>query len=340
MLSTSTMENSTPDDKSSHPPTRFRVWFDATFSEDVKKLMSRWGRRLLLAGVMVWLIYKLTQVGWENILRDIPTQPLFYLIFVGMYLGQPVAETFIYKIIWGLSWREIFPVILKKRVFNKEVVNYSGEANLFMWARQRMDRPGRLVFRDIKDNTIVSSLTSMFIAAALLSTFLLTGVLPLEVLTSRLETAWVVGGGFCLLLLILLGIRFRRSVIALPGTIVRRIFGLHVGRLLFVQALQILQWIVVMPDVPMAVWLALLSAQIIAQQIPLVPSKDLLVVAMSAELAGWLEVSESGIASMLLVSAMLDKVVNFILFSYLSMRESQRGVVREATEAGNLPGDF
>lgn len=290
---------------------------------EIKKILARWGQRLLLAGVVIWLFYQLTQIGWDNIWRDIPTEPLFYLIFIGMYLGQPVAETFIYKIIWRLPWKEIFPVILKKRVFNKEVVNYSGEASLFMWARGRLDRSGKLILRDIKDNTVISSLTSMLIAAGLLSTFLFAGVLPLELITEKLEVGWVIGGSFCLLLLVLLGIRFRKSVVALPGHQVRQIFGLHVGRLLFVQVLQILQWMVVMPEVPLAVWFALLSAQIIAQQIPLVPSKDLLVVAMSAELAGWLALSDSGLASMLLAATVIDKVVNFILFSVLSMRESR-----------------
>ncbi len=292
---------------------------------EIKKILAKWGQRLLLAGVVAWLFFQLTQIGWDNIWRDIPTQPLFYLIFVGMYLGQPVAETFIYKIIWGQPWKDMFPVILKKRVFNREVLNYSGEANLFMWARGRLDRSGRLIFRDIKDNTVISSLASMLIAAGLLSSFLFAGVLPLEMITDKLEMGWVIGGGFCLVLLILLGIRFRKSVIALPGKQIRQISGLHVGRLLFVQALQVLQWMVVMPDVPMAAWFALLSAQIIAQQIPLVPSKDLLVVAMSAELAGWLEISDSGLASMLLAATVIDKVVNFILFSILSMRGRRGG---------------
>ena len=317
------MENQPQDGNASQSPSRVRGWFEERVSEDARKIVAQWGRRLMLAGVIGWLLYQLAQIGWANIVRDIPGQPLFYLIFVGMYLVQPFAETLIYKIIWRIPWKEIFPVILKKRVFNKEVINYSGEANLFMWARQRLDRRSKWIFRDIKDNTILSSLNSMFIAAALLGTFLILGVLPIEVLTSRIETGWLLIGGFCLLMLILLGIRYRRSVISLPGDVIKKVLGLHVARSLLVQSLQILQWIVVMPDVPMTVWFSLLAAQIIAQQIPLVPSKDLLVVAMSAELAGWLEVSESGIASMLLVTAVLDKVVNFVLFSYLSMRETR-----------------
>ncbi len=268
------------------------------------------------------LLYQLSDIGWGNIWRDIPTQPLFYVIFAGMYLGLPVAETFIYRLIWGLPFREILPMMIKKRVYNKDVINYSGEANLFLWARQRLDRSGRLILRDIKDNTVISSLTSMLIALGLLSTFLFSGLLPMEELVDGLETSWVIGGGFCLTLLIALAIRFRKSVVALPGTLVRKLFGIHVGRLIFVQTLQILQWVVVMPEVPFSAWFTLLSAQIVANQIPLIPAKDLLVVAASAELAGWLELSASGITGMLLVTAVLDKVVNLLLFSYLSTRKN------------------
>ena len=303
--------------------TSLRTWLDNTFSKEAQKSIATWSRRILLAGVFGLLIYQLSTIGWASVLQAIPTQPLFYLIFVGMYLGLPLAETLIYHLIWGLPGRQIFPMMIRKRVFNKDVVNYSGEANLFLWAKKRLDRPGRLILRDIKDNTVISSLTSMFMALGLLSTFLFSGMLPMEVLTDRLETSWIIGGVFCLVLLIALAIRFRKSVIAFPGKLVARLFGIHVGRLVFVQTLQVLQWIVVMPEVSISVWIMLLSTQIIANQIPLIPSKELLVIVASVELAEWFEVSEAEISGMLLVMFVLDKVVNFVLFSYLSVRKEE-----------------
>lgn len=302
-------------------PSRLTAWLDEHIGKETRELLAKWGQRLLLAGVFAFLIYQLSLTGWSRILADIPTQPMFYIIFVGMYLGLPIAETLIYHLIWGLPYREIFPMMIKKRVYNRDVVNYSGEANLFVWARNRLDRSGRLILRDIKDNTVISSLTSMLIAFSLLSIFLFTGILPLEELMSRVETGWIIGGGFCLVLLIALAVRFRKSVIAFPGKLIRKLFGIHVGRLIFVQALQVCQWMVVMPEVPIASWFTVLAVQIIANQIPLIPSKDLLVVAAGAELASWINVSASGVQSMLLVTAMMDKVVNFLLFSYISIRE-------------------
>ncbi|MFK7845679.1 MAG: hypothetical protein AB8G77_10285 [Rhodothermales bacterium] len=312
---------------------KVREWIDRTFSEQTQRQIATWGRRLLLAAIIGYLIYQLADIGWAAVWNDIPTQPWFYIIFVGMYLGLPLAETLIYQLIWGLPAREVFPMMIKKRVFNKEVFNYSGEANLFLWAKKRLNLPGKEILRDIKDNTVISSLTSMLIAFGLLSTFLFTGVLPLEDIIGRLQTGWIIGGAFCLAMLIALAMRFRKSVIALPGRIVRRLFGIHVGRLIFVQVLQVLQWTVVMPDVGLTVWFTLLSAQIVANQIPFMPSKELLVASAAPQLAGALQVSESALLSMLLVVAALDKLVNFILFSYLSARDAARD------DAGVVPGE-
>ncbi len=302
------------------PASGIVAWYKQTFSEEMRKGLATWGRRLMVLGVLVFLIYQLSGVGWANIWKDIPTQPLFYLIFVGMYLGLPVAESFIYRMIWGVSFRDIFPEMIKKRVFNKEILNYSGEANLFLWAKDKLDSSGRHILRDIKDNTVVSSLTSMLIALTLLSTFLLTGVIPLELVLGRVHLGWVIGGGICVAMLIALALRFRKSVIALPASMVRKLFGMHAGRLVFVQTLQILQWMTVMPDVPVVAWFIPLSAQIVANQIPFMPSKDLLVAAASPAFAGMMDVSISGMASMLLVTAALDKLFNVILFSYLSIK--------------------
>ncbi len=300
-----------------------RGWLDKNIAPETQQAIGKWARRLMMAGVFALLMYQLSIVGWNEVLQSIPSHPLIYLIFVGMYVGLPLAETLIYYLIWGLPARQIFPMMIRKRVFNKDVVNYSGEANLFLWARKRLDRPDRLILRDIKDNTVISSLTSMFMALGLLSTFLFSGMLPMEALMQRLETSWLIGGAFCLAMLLALAIRFRKSVIALPGQLVAKLFGIHVGRLVFVQVLQVLQWIIVMPEVSISVWIMLLSTQIVSNQIPLIPSKELLVMIASVELAEWFEVSESEILGMLLVMFVLDKVVNFVLFSYLSIRKEE-----------------
>ena len=292
-------------------------------SPELRKALITWGNRLLLVGVFAYMIVQLSGVGWEEIVNNLPTQPLFYLLFIGGYLGLPLAETFIYRILWGLPFRVSFPQLLKKRVYNKEVMNYSGEAHLYFWARNHVDRPGRRLLLDMKDNTIISSLTSMSVAVTLLVIFLLTGLLPFEALFREMERTWIIGGALCLVMLILLGIRFRRSVISLPARSAFALFFIHLSRLLFVKTLRVLQWMVVMPAVPITAWFSLLSLEIVMNQIPLLPSKEFLVVGASTELSNWLSISEAAVASMLLVTAVLDKIVNVILFAYLSTRKDQ-----------------
>ena len=291
-------------------------------SPDTRKALAKWGNRILLAGVLVFLVVRLSEVGWGDILRDIPTNPLFYLIFVGMYLGLPLAETFIYKILWNLPFKHSFPELLKKRVYNKDVLNYSGEAHLYMWARKYVDRSDRRLLLDMKDNTIISSLTSMSLALLLLSIFLFTGYLPFDALFENIERTWIIGGIFCLVMLILLAFRFRKSVISVSAKTAGLLFGIHLGRLLVVKCLQILQWAVVMPEVPVSIWFSYLSLQIIVNQIPLLPAKDLVVLGASTGLSRELAISETAVAGMLLVTAVLDKVVNVILFAYLSSRKT------------------
>ena len=300
-----------------------------------RKLLLTWANRVLLVGVLVYLIIQLTQIGWVSILNDLPGHPLFYVIFAGMYLGLPFAETFIYRLLWNLPFRRSFPELLKKRVYNRDVLNYSGEAHLYMWARKHVDRPDRSLLVDMKDNTIISSLTSMSLALTLLVVFLFTGLLPFDALFERVERTWIIGGAFCVVMLVLLGARFRRTVIALPLRTAVAVFFLHLGRLLFVQTLQILQWMVVMPEVPVTAWFSLLSLQIVVNQLPLIPAKDLVVLGASAELSQWLAISETGVAGMLLVAAVLDKVVNVILFTYLSTRKEDSPEQPETTESWN-----
>lgn len=301
---------------------KIQDWRDRYISKAVRAFVAKWGRRLLIGGVFLFLIKQLYEVGWQDILTNLPTHPLFYILFLFIYLGLPVAETFIYRLIWALPFRASFPLLLKKRVYNKDVLNYSGEANLYMWARKHVDRPDMLLLRDMKDNTVISSLSSTLVAATLLGTFLFTGLLPLDALVGEINTWWIVGGIFCLILLLALGYRFRKSVIGLPRKTALMLFGIHLGRLLFVQAVQVAQWMVVMPEVPFKAWFTLLSLQIVVNQLPLIPAKDLVVLGASADLSRWVKISESGVMGMLLVSVVLDKVINLLLFSYLSWRDT------------------
>ena len=77
-----------------------------------------------------------------------------------------------------------------------------------------------------------------------------------------------------------------------------------------------------MPETALEIWFVYLSLQIVTNQIPFMPSKDVLNLAISKDLAKQLQVSEAAIVSIFGVNVLLDKLVNVILFTYLSSRKT------------------
>jgi len=85
-----------------------------------------------------------------------------------------------------------------------------------------------------------------------------------------------------------------------------------------VQGLQVIQWAVVEPSVPLQAWFTFLAVQIIANSIPFVPSRDLVGVGFAIEVAQATQVPEALIASLMLVHSVMDKTLNLGLFMGVS----------------------
>lgn len=306
---------------------------------------SEWGRRVLkvlrhgvTVAVIGYLVYQMTQIGWREIWADLPTTPWFYIIFLGLYFLLPVFQSIAYRLIWKVPFRRIFPPVLKASVYNKEVLNYSGEVYLFSWARTQIDLASRKVAHHIKDNTIISAVASTLNAVILLAFFLLTGMISLPFLVDH-SSVYVIGGLLAVTLIIVVGIRFRRTVFKLSSSLILTLFGLYMGRLFLLQGLQVTQWAVVIPDVPLQGWFTFLAVQIILSRLPFLPSKDLIFMAVGLEMAGTVQVPKAALAGVLVVQSMLDKSLSVLLFSVVSLRSSDV-VLQPPSEAESVPEEL
>jgi len=242
-----------------------------------------------------------------------------------MYFNLPFFEILIYSIIWRKPLLNGGPVMIKKRVYNKEVLGYSGEMYLFFWARRYLRIPERHIALSMKDNVIVSSLTSTMIAVGLLLIFLFTGQIRLPPEMTQFKAAHVAVAVVVIATLIFLGIKFRRLILYLPWRILLIISCLHAARLLVVQVLQVLQWKILMPEVPLAGWFTLLSAQIIVDRIPLLPNRGLLFLGAGIELSETLNIASASMAGMLLTAYVLEKILNLLFITLFSIRKSGEG---------------
>jgi len=282
---------------------------------------GRWTLKLLRHGVtlavLVYLAYQMTRIGWGRIWNSLPTTPWFYVLFLALYFLLPIFQSIGYSLIWNRPFRRLFPALIKSGVYNKEVLNYSGEMYLFSWARARLDLSDGEIAHHIKDNTIVSSVASTTNAVVLLGIFLASDLVQFPMLSDR-TWVYMIAGVIGIIALIAVGIRFRRSVFKLSGQLILMLFALYFGRLFLLQGLQVTQWAVAIPEVAVQTWLTFLAVQIITKRIPLMPSQDLFFMAVGIEMAGAVQVPEAGLASVLAVHSVLDKGLGLMLFAAVS----------------------
>jgi hypothetical protein len=300
-----------------------KIWQGFVRTDAGKRTCRRLGH-LLTLGFVVYLALQVREMGWARVWSSLPGTPWFYVTFLGIYFNLTAFETIIYGKMWKQPLRMSIPVLIKKRVYSKDVLGYSGEAYLYLWARKRVDLPDRQILHSLKDNVIISSVASTVVGVGVIALLFFSGRLPLpETMIRHAETCIAVTLGVCGAAGAL-GVAFRRNILHLPPHLIQTLFGLHTARALVALGLQVLQWTVVIPDVPLSTWLILLSAQIIVTRIPLVPNRGLLFAGTSLGLSGFVHIPPVQLAAMLLTSSVLDKVLNLALFTTFSVLKNEK----------------
>ncbi|MCH8550217.1 MAG: hypothetical protein LAT80_15210, partial [Balneolaceae bacterium] len=276
-----------------------KYWKELLLDSPRAKQLRKIGRRFLIAGIIAIIIYQLFDIGWGDVLRSLPTQPLFYLIFCILYLTLPFAEVFIYRQIWNIKRWKLFRAFLTKRVYNDEVMGYSGEFFLFMWARKYLDKGDKEVLKNIRDNNILSALSSNTVTILLLGSLIFTGILDLEELFGTVNWIYIISGVFIVAILIAIIVQFRSYLFALPLKKAVIIASIYFSRFLFHNALMILLWAVAIPGTPLQSWLIFVTVMIVVNRIPFLPSRDLVFMMAGIELSRMMEMTTASVAGML-----------------------------------------
>jgi len=275
----------------------------------------RFGRRAVLITLVFYLGYRILQVGVAELLASLPTSPLFYIIAVCLYLALPVSDAIGYRLIFHHLplWRA-FAAFLRKRVYNKDVVGYSGEIYLFLWFKRALGIDEKQAFHAVKDYNLVSSICATTWAITVLAAIVLTG--SIEVIADYVAHPryYLLGGTVAVAVAAFLLYQFRRRLL---GTPIRRIAGIavvHVARLALVSVLRVVQWMVVLPGTPLATWLTLLAAEIVLTRLPFLPSKDLLFAGAAFTLAPLLDLPTAPLIAMLVTAGFLERFLNLLVF--------------------------
>lgn len=274
---------------------------------------------LFVAAIAGYLVYQLTEIGWQRVWKSLPTTPWFYLLFLFLYFALPVSEQFIYSTSLNFSFWQGFPVFIQKKIYNTDVLGYSGEAYFFIWARKHLKETDGYILRVIKDNNIISSVTSTLVAAVLLTIFLYVGQINIQRLFN-FDRTYLYLGALAVVALLGMLVYFRKYVISMNFETASKISAIHLARLIFVYSVEIIQWMIVMPEVPLYIWFTYMAVKIISTRIPFIPSRDLLFIGASLEISKFLNVSDAGIAGILLASNVLSKLMNLGLYLFLAVK--------------------
>lgn len=289
------------------------------FKSPVGKKVGLWLRRLFVVVVIGLLLYQLTGIGWTKVFFALPTNPWFYVIFAIIYVSLPVAEIFIYRLSWRFSIKKILPVFMVKRVYNKDVIGYSGEAFFYLWAQKNINEDHTEIFKTIKDYNILSSIASTSVALGLFSLFLLTRHIHLFHWFSGHDRMYLYVGDIVIIVMITGLIVFRHVLISMPGKRAISIFAILFGRLIITQFLTILQWHLILPNVNMDVWYTLISVSLLIDRIPLLPNLDVLSANANIKISPLLKAPTVVIAAIMLVNNALTKLIDVILVGASSL---------------------
>ncbi len=317
-----------------------RTWWTQVQDSRVGERLLTGARWLFVAGVISYLAYQFTDIGWGRVWRALPTTPWFYVLLLLMYVNLPIAEMAIYGRAWNATARALLPALLRKRVLNNDVLGYSGEAYFSLWVQRNTNLGYPKVLETIKDTTIISSAASTGVAFLLLAIFFLSGQVTLLRQHFPDQTSTVAAGVALLVCAVAVGVAFRRTIFSLSPSLLLWIGAAHLTRFLVNTGLQVAQWAVVIPEVSVGSWITLLAVHIVVNRVPLVPTRNLVFMGAGLELSGALQIPTAALGSMLLAQTVLDRGLNVLTYAGTSALDAATVDDREALEDLSLPDEM
>lgn len=289
------------------------------FKTERGKTTLKWIQHVINVTVLGWLVYEVSKIGWLKVWQSLPVQPAFYLLFLLIFFQLPLFEIWIYRITWTFNALKSAPVFLLKRVYNKDVLGYSGELYFFVWAKKTLQLDATEIFKIIKDNNIISSVSSTFISFGLLAVFIFTDQIKVLDWISNQNQTYFWGGLILIAVIVALFLKFRHHVISMPLKTAYKIFSIQIFRQLLGQTFNLLMYYVVMPDVPFYIWFTFIAMEIILSRIPFLPNRDLIFAGMSISLSGNIAIEKDAIAGIVIAKSVLNKIGSLGVFALANL---------------------
>ena len=225
--------------------------------------------------VLAMVLWHLRTVDFDALVRAVPTNPLFWIVFLSRYFVGIVTEFIIFRWLWHVPFEGLI-ALTRKNVINQLVVDYLGDAYFYTWARRKM-KMVTAPFGAVKDVAILSSLVSNILTLAMMA-MVYRYTVALNLNTTGTTIAASVG---IIVLISVLVVAFGKKLFSLDRQQLWGISGIHLVSLLLNNVLLAWAWSLALPDVAIGWWLMLATARMLISRLPLISNKDVIFAAVA-----------------------------------------------------------
>jgi hypothetical protein len=289
------------------------------FTDVAVRLNTRWGKvtlHVLRWSVPIFLLaflgYSLTQVGWGHVWDARPRALGFYLVLCLQFFVQPVADLMIYRNLLGIGRPLPFSVMLRKRFLNNVMLDYSGEAYFFFWAKRKLDLKQGILLHAVKDSNVLSAGAGLAVLCLILLALVASGDVKLPAFLPAKLWTFASVGSLPIVLCLALAIGGRR-VTALSRGEIASTFAIHIARSLAVLSLEFALWWLSGALPSARICLEFVALRLLLTRLPLVPSKDLLFVGVGMAAAGLMDLSAPKVAAVLVIMTAFNQFLELVL---------------------------
>jgi len=300
--------------------TRVKAFVETDTGKKVLKY-STYAFNLILFAIISFQIYS---VGIVDMVQNIPSNPIFYLIFLLLYILLPLSEFAIYKRFVPIGFLESQRVLHLKRVYNKFVVGYSGEVYLYNWLNKTYSNSN--AFSIIRDNNTLSLLASWIMVVGIIGYITLFGDNHLLILFSDEIYNYFIISGLVLVVFVILSLKIKDYIFSLNLSESLSVTSIHLSRNVASSLLQALQWYVIIPDVSLSVWFNFVAIQLVVSKIPFISNKELIFISLSMYVGGKMDIQLETFTILLVMNFVLDRLLGLgtIVWQRLSHHESNQ----------------
>ncbi len=268
-----------------------------------------WITPALSVAILAVVAWHFRTLDTRQLAAAVPTDPLFWLVFVAYYMSGLLVEFAIFRWLWGIPIEGLV-ALARKSIGNELLVDYLGEAYFYSWARKKVKMEGS-PFGAVKDVAILSALVSNVFTLALMAlVYPFASTVDLGFTGSALATS--VG----LVIIVSLGVAaFGKRIFSLNLKQLWVIAGLHLLRLILSNALLALAWSLALPKVALGWWLILATAKMLLSRLPLISNKDVVFAGFAILLVG----HDTEITVLMAVMASLILITHLIVGAALAI---------------------